>query len=64
MQGRQVRYGAVETFMCLQYPFLCCIDTVVSRKYGRPPPFSRQVVAKGHLLLESTPTLLAQQGST
>ena len=40
-------------------------STVVSRKYAHPrkyvhPPFSRQVVAKGHLLLESTPTLLGK----
>ena len=43
------------------------VHTVVSRKYAHPrkythPPFSRQVVAKGHLLLESTSTLLARRG--
>ena len=32
-------------------------------KYTHPPPFfQRQVVAKGHLLLETTPTLFAQTG--
>ena len=43
------------------------VHTVVSRKYAHPrkythPPLLRQVVAKGHLLLESTPTLLARRG--
>ena len=33
----------------------------IRRKYAHPP-FSRQVVVKGHLLLESTPTLLARTG--
>ena len=37
------------------------IHVPVSQKYTHPP-FSWQVVAKGHLLLESTPTLLARTG--
>jgi len=35
--------------------FLLYHRTVASRKYAHPP-FSLNVIAKGHLLLESTPT--------
>ena len=53
------------TRSCDQPAFILRAITVVSQKYAHPqkythPPFLLQVTAKGHLLLESTPTQQAK----